>query len=184
MYFEDDEEGSKEAETKPESEFKLQFFICIMGDFDLDNNKSSCFINSWNSKDNIKSVENIEIESSYLIVFNKLKKLLKRLLNKPDLLLYDIGTIDYIVNDRKWFRDDYAFNRGQLKIIKIGGGLVVSKGSGIVVFIILFQVNLLKFCKVVFEDVLYLLDIDVNLFNGLKHYKVGGYLEKNKLCIF
>src|SRR6266566_3422957 len=32
-----------------------------------------------------------------------------------------------------------------------------------------------------FEDALYLLNIDVNLFNGLKHYKLGGYLEKNRL---
>jgi len=36
----------------------------------------------------------------------------------------------------------------------------------------------------VFEDVLYLLDIDVNLFNNLKHYKLKGYLEKNRLYMF
>jgi len=47
-----------------------------------------------------------------LAVFNKSKRPLKRSPNRPDLLLYDIGTIDHIVNDRKWFRDDYAFNRG------------------------------------------------------------------------
>ena len=88
-----------------------------------------------------------------------------------DLLLYDINTIDYIVNDRKWFKDDYIFNRGQLKILKIGGNLVISKDNGIAVFIVLFQVNLLKYYKIVFEDVLYLLNIDVNLFSGLKHYK-------------
>ncbi len=34
-----------------------------------------------------------------------------------------------------------------------------------------------------FENALYLFDIEVNLFSGLKHYKSGGYLEKNKLCI-
>src|SRR6266566_759658 len=34
-----------------------------------------------------------------------------------------------------------------------------------------------------FEDVLYLFDININLFNGLKHYKSGGYLQKNRLCI-
>ena len=34
-----------------------------------------------------------------------------------------------------------------------------------------------------FEDALYLPDIDVNLFNGLKHYKLRGYLEKNRLYI-
>ncbi len=34
-----------------------------------------------------------------------------------------------------------------------------------------------------FEDVLYLSDIDVNLFSGLKYYKSGGYLQKNRLCM-
>src|SRR6266566_9069891 len=33
-----------------------------------------------------------------------------------------------------------------------------------------------------FEDTLYLSNIDVNLFSGLKYYKVEGYFEKNKLC--
>jgi len=98
-------------------------------------------------------------------------------------LLYDIGIIDHIVNDRKWFRDDYVFNRSQLKILKTGGGLVISKGSGIVVFTVLFQINPSKFREIVFEDILYFFNIDVNLFNGLKHYKAGGYLEKYRLYI-
>src|SRR6266699_678213 len=34
-----------------------------------------------------------------------------------------------------------------------------------------------------FENALYLLNINVNLFNGLKHYKSKGYLEKNRLYI-
>ena len=106
---------------------------------------------------------------------------MKRLSNRPDLLLYDIGTTDHIVNDRKWFRDDYTPNKGQLKTLKTGGGPVALKGSDTAVFIVLSQVNLSKYCKIVFEDALYLLNIDVNLFNGLKHYKLGGYLEKNRL---
>jgi len=98
-------------------------------------------------------------------------------------LLYDIGTIDYIVNDRKWFKDDYTFNKGQLKILKTEKGPVVSKGNGTAVFIVLSQVNPPKYCELVFEDVLYFSNIDVNLFNGLKHYKSRGYLQKNRLCI-
>ncbi len=69
-----------------------------------------------------------------------------------------------------------------MRILKIGRGLVIFKGSGTIVFIVLFYVNLLKYCEVVFEDVLYFFDIDVNLFNGLKYYKSRGYLEKNRLC--
>ena len=119
-----------------------------------------------------------------MTVFNKSKKPLKRLSKRLNLLLYDIGTIDHIVNDRKWFKDDYIFNRGQLRILKIGGGPIIFKGSGIAVFIVLSQVNLLKYREVVFEDVLYLFDIDVNLFNGLKYYKSRGYFEKNRLYMF
>jgi len=66
-----------------------------------------------------------------LIVFNKSKKQLKRLSNRPDLLLYDINIIDHIVNDRKWFKDDYIFNRGQLRILKIERSLIIFKGNSI-----------------------------------------------------
>ncbi len=137
MYPEDDEEVSKDVEIEPESDLDLELesFTCVIRNFDLDDSKSSCFIGSTSFKD---SVEDSETEGGYLAVFNKSKRLLKRLSNRPDLLLYDIGTIDHIVNDRKWFRDDYVFNRGQLKILKTGGGPVVSKGSGIAVFIVLF----------------------------------------------
>ncbi len=42
----------------------------------------------------------------------------------------------------------------------------------------------MKYREIIFEDALYLPDIDVNLFNGLKYYKSRGYLEKNRLYIF
>ncbi len=40
----------------------------------------------------------------------------------------------------------------------------------------------MKYHEIVFEDVLYLFDIDINLLSGLKHYKSRGYFEKNRLC--
>ncbi len=70
-----------------------------------------------------------------------------------------------------------------MKTLKIGGGPVIPKGNSTAVFIVLFQVNLLKYHEIVFKDVLYLLDIDINLFNGLKHYKLKDYFEKNRLCM-
>ncbi len=110
-YPKDDEEAFKNVETEPESNLnpKLESFIYIIRNFDLDDSKSSCFISSTSSKD---SAEDSETEDGYLTAFNKSKRPLKRSLNRSDLLLYDIGTIDYIVNDRKWFRDDYTLNRG------------------------------------------------------------------------
>jgi len=176
----DDKKVSKDVEIEPESDLdpELESFICVIRNFDLDDSKSSCSISFTSFKD---SAEDSKTKSGYLAAFNKSKKPLKRLPNRPDLLLYDIGTIDHIVNDKKWFKNDYALNRGQLKILKTGRGPVVPKGNGTAVFIVLSQINPPKYCEVVFEDALYLLDIDVNLFSGLKHYKSGGYLQKNRL---
>src|SRR6266566_5114649 len=178
---EDDEEASKDAETEPESdpEPKLESFTCVIRNFDLDDSKSSCSIGSTSSKD---SAEDSETEGGYLAAFIKSKRPLKQSPNRPDLLLYDTGTTDHIVNDRKWFKDDYTPNRGQLKTLKTGGSLIAPKGSGTTVFIVLSQINPPKYRKIVFEDALYLPDIDVNLFNSLKHYKSKGYLQKNRLC--
>jgi len=174
-HFEDDEKTFKNAETKPESNLKLELksFTSVIQNFDLDDNKSSCSISSTSFKDN---VEDFETKNGYLAAFNKLKRPLKRSSNRPDLLLYDIRTTDHIVNNKKWFKDDYIFNKGQLKILKTGEGPVAPKVNGTAVFIVLFQINLSKYCEVVFEDVLYFFDIDVNLFNDLKHYKSGDYL--------
>ncbi len=88
-----------------------------------------------------------------MIAFNKSKKPLKQLPNRPDLLLYDINTIDHIVNDRKWFKDDYILNRGQLKTLKTGKSPIIPKGNGITVFIVLPQVNPLKYYEIMFENV-------------------------------
>ncbi len=180
FFKDDDDKTFKDAETKLESNlnFELESFIYIIKNFDLDDSKSSCSTSSLSSNN---SVENSEIKGGYLATFNKSKKSLKQSSNKPDLLLYDTSTTDHIVNDRKWFKDDYTFNRGQLKILKTGGGPIIPKGNGTAVFIVLSQVNLLKYREIVFEDTLYLLDIDVNLFSGLKYYKSKGYFKKNRL---
>ncbi len=111
-FFEDDDDKTfKNAEIELESDLNLELesFICVIKNFDLNDNKSNCFISFLNSNNN---VENFEIEGGYLVAFNKSKKSLKRLPNRPDLLLYDIGIIDLIVNDRKWFKDDYTPNKG------------------------------------------------------------------------
>ncbi len=180
LFKSDDNEVFKDVETELKSDLdpELESFTYVIKNFNLDDNKSSCSIDSLSFK---KNVEDFEIEGGYLVVFNRLKKPLKRSPNRPNLLLYDTGTIDHIVNDRKWFKDDYAFNKGQLKTLKTGGSPVIFKGNSTAVFTVVSQINPLKYREIVFEDALDLLDIDVNLFSGLKHYKSGGYLEKNRL---
>ena len=110
LFKSDDNEVFKDVETELKSDLdpKLESFTYIIRNFDLDDSKSSCSIGFTSFKD---SVEDFETEGGYLAVFNKSKRLLKRSPNRLDLLLYNIGIIDHIVNDRKWFRNDYTFNR-------------------------------------------------------------------------
>ncbi len=68
-----------------------------------------------------------------------------------------------------------------MKTLKTGRDPIIPKSNDTAVFTVLSHMNPLKYYEVVFEDVLYLPDIDVNLFSGLKYYKSGGYLEKNRL---
>ncbi len=137
LFEDDDDKTFKDVETKLESDpnLGLKFFIYVIKNFDLDDSKSNCFIGSLSFRN---SVENFETEGGYLTAFNRLKKLLKRPSNKLNILLYDTGTIDYIVNDRKWFKDVYVLNRGQLKILKIGGDFIIPKGNSTAVFTIVF----------------------------------------------
>ncbi len=110
LFENDDDEASKDVETELESDPdpELESFTCVIRNFDLDDSKSSCFTSSLSSNNN---AEDSETKGGYFAAFNKSKKSLKRLPNRPDLLLYDIGTTDHIVNDKKWFKDDYTFNR-------------------------------------------------------------------------
>jgi len=78
-YLEKDEEVFKSTEIELESnlDFKLESFTYIIRNFDLEDNKSNCFINSLNSKNN---VENSKTEDSYLIAFNQSKKTIETII--------------------------------------------------------------------------------------------------------
>ena len=43
--------------------------------------------------------------------------------HKFDVLLYDIGSTDYIINDWKWFVE-FDSDKGKLPVLMTGGGLV------------------------------------------------------------
>ena len=100
LFKNDDNEVSKDVETEPKSnpDPKLKSFTYIIKNFDLDDNKSNCFISSLNFKNN---VEDSKTKDNYLTAFNRSKKPLKRSPNKPNLLLYNTGTTDHIIKNRK-----------------------------------------------------------------------------------
>ncbi len=96
----DDDETLKDIEIELESDpdLELKSFTYIIKNFDLDDSKSNYSTGSLSSNN---SVENSKTEGDYLTTFNKSKKSLKRLSNRPNLLLYNIDTIDHIVNNKK-----------------------------------------------------------------------------------
>ena len=49
--------------------------------------------------------------------------------HKFDILLFDIGSTDYIINDRKWFVE-FDFDKGELPVLITGGGFVIPQGRG------------------------------------------------------
>src|SRR4051794_27144663 len=98
-----------------------------------------------------------------------------------DSLLYDTGSTIHIVNSKKWFSGTYEPNRGHLGPIMTGGGPVTPSGRGTAVFEVLVSKNPDKYLKLVLIGAIYLPEIDLSLFSGVKHYAKGGYLSNQTL---
>ena len=52
---------------------------------------------------------------------------------KFNALLYNIGSTDYIINNRKWFVE-FDFNKGKLPVLITGGDPVTPQGQGKALF--------------------------------------------------
>ena len=59
---------------------------------------------------------------------------------KFDALLYNIGSTDYIINDRKWFVE-FNFDKGELPVLIIGGGPIMPQGRGKAFFRVKAELN-------------------------------------------
>jgi hypothetical protein len=62
-------------------------------------------------------------------------------------LLYDTGSTDYIVNDKKWFDKDYRPNNRSLGTVYTGGGSLKPQGIGTAIFKVLVQKDPLKYIE-------------------------------------
>ncbi len=64
MHSKENEKVSKDIETEFESDLdlELKFFTCVIRNFNLDDNKSNCFISFLSSRN---SVEDSKIEGGY-----------------------------------------------------------------------------------------------------------------------
>ena len=59
---------------------------------------------------------------------------------KFDVLLYDIGNTDYIINDRKWFVE-FDVDKGKLSVLITGGGPVTPQSRGKALFKVKVKLN-------------------------------------------
>ena len=60
--------------------------------------------------------------------------------HKFDALLYDTGSTDYIINDRKWCVE-FDFDKGKLPVLITGGGPVTPQGRGKAFFRVKAELN-------------------------------------------
>ena len=100
--------------------------------------------------------------------------------HKFDVLLYDTGSTDYIINDRKWFVE-FNSDKGKLPVLITGGGSVTPQGRGKALFRVKAEPNKGYYIILTLQNALYLLNLDVNIVLGQKYYRAGGVLIKETL---
>ena len=106
-----------------------------MGSYSLELNNSSSE-GEFNSDSDSDSDSSVELDPFfYENRVNRLKKSGKTKGKKAckhhkfDALLYDTGSTDHIINDRKWFVE-FDSDKGKLPVLITGGGPVTPQGRG------------------------------------------------------
>ena len=100
--------------------------------------------------------------------------------HKFDALLYNTGSTDHIINDRKWFVE-FDSDKGKLPVLITGGGPVTPQGRGKALFKVKAKPNKGYYITLTLQNALYLLNFNVNIVSRQKHYKAGGVLIKETL---
>ena len=121
-----------------------QAYSFLMGSYSLELNNSSSEgeFNSDSDSDSLMELDPFFHENRA----NRLKKSGKTKgkkackYHKFDALLYDTGSTDYIINDRKWFVE-FDSDKGKLPVLTIGGGPVTPQGRGKALFRVKVELN-------------------------------------------
>ena len=100
--------------------------------------------------------------------------------HKFDALLYDTGSTNHIINNRKWFVE-FNFNKGKLPVLITGGGPITPQGRGKALFRVKAELNKGYYITLTLQNALYLPNLDINIVLGQKHYRAGGVLIKETL---
>ncbi|KAK2068765.1 hypothetical protein P8C59_003387 [Phyllachora maydis] len=94
--------------------------------------------------------------------------------------LYDTGSTDHISNSKERFTT-FTPNTGQLRPINTGNSPVSPAGIGSITLEVLSRKAPPTYTKLVLDNVLYLLNIDINIVSRVRHYDSGGCLIKETL---
>ena len=100
--------------------------------------------------------------------------------HKFNALLYDTGSTDHIINNRKWFIE-FNSDKGKLPVLTTGGGPVTPQGQGKALFKVKAKPNKGYYITLTLQNTLYLPNLNINIVLGQKHYKAGGILIKETL---
>ena len=146
-------------------------------------------LNNSNSKGEFNSDSDSSVESDPFFHENKAnrpkksgktkgKKAYKH--HKFDALLYNTGSTDHIINDRKWFIE-FNSNKGKLPVLTTGGDPVTPQGQGKALFRVKTEPNKGYYIILTLQNALYLPNLNINIVSGQKHYRAGGVLIKETL---
>ncbi|KAK2073291.1 hypothetical protein P8C59_007580 [Phyllachora maydis] len=94
--------------------------------------------------------------------------------------LYNTGSTDYISNSKERFTT-FTPNTGQLRPINTGNGPISLAGIGSITLEVLSRKAPPTYTKLILDNVLYLPNIDINIFSRVRHYNSGGCLIKETL---
>ncbi|KAK2066953.1 hypothetical protein P8C59_000731 [Phyllachora maydis] len=94
--------------------------------------------------------------------------------------LYDTGSTDHISNSKERFTT-FTPNIGQLRPINTGNSPVSPAGIGSIILEVLSRKAPPTYTKLVLDNVLYLPNIDINIFSRVRHHDSGGCLIKETL---
>ena len=84
---------------------------------------------------------------------------------KFDTLLYDTGSTDYIINNRKWFVE-FDSDKGKLPVLITGGGPVTPQSQGKALFRVKVEPNKGYYITPTLQNTLYLPNLNINIVLG------------------
>ena len=134
--------------------------------YKLFSNSSNTFSNSNSSSNTTNSTSSRSYNYSNTVI--------------KDLLLYNIGSTYYIINNKDFFKTFKLIKKSYSSSITTSSSSIYSRGIRTTKFKVLVKSSLKKVYKTLaLKDALYFPKLDINLISRLKHYMSSRTLIRN-----